>query len=57
MKKITLLLLCLAALLTACSPTMEIQSPDGKLVVTFLMDADGRPMYQVSRNDKLVVLP
>lgn len=57
MKKITLLLLCLAALLTACSPTMEIQSPDGKLVVTFLIDADGRPMYQVSRNDKLVVLP
>lgn len=57
MKKITFFLLAIAAMLTACSPTTDIQSPDGKLVVSFLLDADGRPMYQVARNGNLVVLP
>lgn len=57
MKKITFLLMTLAVLMTACSPTTEIQSPDGRLKVSFSLGEDGTSYYSVVKDGNILVLP
>ena len=56
-------MLAAAVLLAACtstpklSPQAELSSPDGKLKMTFSIDAEGTPYYELKCDGTAVVLP
>ena len=47
--------LCAIAGNAAAETVAEIASPDGALVVTVLLDSDGRPGYAISRRGTAVI--
>ena len=55
MKKITTILLALSLLIPA--QALERRSPDGNVVLTFDLDANGTPVYQLSYKGRPVILP
>src|SRR6478735_736682 len=56
MKKTLLLIGSLLALLNT-SVAQELRSPNGKFAMTFSVQNDGTPSYQLSYKDKIVIKP
>ena len=57
MKKITFVLIALAFVMTACGPDTAVESPNGKLQVSFTLSDDGTPYYSVTKDGNLLILP
>lgn len=52
-----LLFIFLILLCYSCSPKPEVSSPDGKIKLSFILEEEGRPAYQVTVDDKPFLLP
>ncbi|EJX06615.1 glycoside hydrolase family 97 [gut metagenome] len=50
-------LFCIAAFLTACSPSTEVTSPDGHIQLAFQLDPVGSMQYSVSVDGRPFLLP
>jgi len=45
------------ALLWGCTPKTDVTSPDGRIGLSFSLDGEGRPQYEVSVNGTPFILP